>query len=157
MAVKSYRELIVWQKGMDLVEEVYRTTRTFPREEIYTLTSQMRRAAISIPCNIAEGQGRQTTKDFLHFLSIACGSSRKLETQCLIAQRLGYVTQEQIEEFLAHTEEVDRLNSGLCIALKRRLTRQLVCPLLTSHSSLLTPHFPLLTSHSSLPTPHYSM
>jgi four helix bundle protein len=121
MSVRSYRELIVWQKGMDLVEEIYRATRGFPREEIYTLTSQMRRAAISIPCNIAEGQGRATTKDFLHFLSITCGSTLELETQCLIAQRLGYVNQEEVEALLLRTEEVDRLNNGLCLSLKRKL------------------------------------
>ena len=73
MTVKDYRELIVWQKAMGLVELLYRRTRLFPKEELYGLTSQMRRAAVSIPSNIAEGQGRRTTRDFIHFLSIARG------------------------------------------------------------------------------------
>jgi four helix bundle protein len=74
MTVKDYRELIAWQKAMDLVEHVYSLTKLFPREELYGLTSQIRRAAVSIPSNIAEGQTRRTTKDFRHFLSISYGS-----------------------------------------------------------------------------------
>ncbi len=121
MAVQSYRDLIVWQKGMDLVEAAYRTTWSFPREEIYTLTSQMRRAAISIPCNIAEGQGRQTTKDFVHFVSIANGSLLELETQCLIARHLTYINQIQTDGLLLLTEEVGRLITGLDRSLQRKL------------------------------------
>jgi len=71
MALKDYRELIAWQKAVDLVEMVYRTTTDFPKTEVYALTSQIRRAAVSIPSNIAEGQGRRTARDFLHFLSVA--------------------------------------------------------------------------------------
>ena len=89
MKVKNYQELIVWQKAMDLVEDVYKSSRDFPREEIYALTSQIRRAAVSIPSNIAEGQGRRTTLDFLRHLSIAYGSLREVETQILIAGRRG--------------------------------------------------------------------
>ena len=74
MAVKSYRELIAWQKGMELVETVYRASVSFPREEIYGLTAQIRRSAVSIPSNIAEGQGRNSTREFRNFLSIAHGS-----------------------------------------------------------------------------------
>jgi len=81
MKVKNYRELIVWQKAMDLVEEVYKSSRDFPREEVYALTSQIRRAAVSIPSNIAEGQGRKSTSEFLHHLSIAHGSLREVETR----------------------------------------------------------------------------
>ena len=91
MKVKNYKELIVWQKAMDLVEEVYTASRSFPREEIYGLTSQLRRAAVSIPSNIAAGQGRRTTADFLRHLSIAYGSLREVETQILIATRLHYL------------------------------------------------------------------
>src|SRR5712691_5534753 len=87
MKVKNYQELIVWQKAMDLVEDVYKASRDFPREEVYALTSQIRRAAVSIPSNIAEGQGRRTTLDFLRHLSIAYGSLREVETQILIAGR----------------------------------------------------------------------
>ena len=89
--VKDYRDLIVWQKAMDLVEAIYRTTATFPREEIYGLTSQLRRAAVSIPSNIAEGNGRNTTRDYVHFLGMAYGSVKEVETQVLIAERLRYI------------------------------------------------------------------
>jgi four helix bundle protein len=85
MAVQSYRELIVWQKAMKLVQSIYSLTKDFPKEEVYALTSQIRRAAVSIPSNIAEGQGRDSTKEFLHHLSIAYGSLMEVETQILIA------------------------------------------------------------------------
>ncbi len=88
MKVKNYRELVVWQKAMTFVELVYRATRQFPREELYGLTNQLRRAAVSVPSNIAEGQGRFSTREFLSFLSIARGSLREAETQLMIAQRL---------------------------------------------------------------------
>ncbi|HKC66104.1 MAG TPA: four helix bundle protein, partial [Pyrinomonadaceae bacterium] len=88
--VRNYSELIVWQKAMDLVEGIYAATKQFPKEEIYGLTSQIRRAAVSIPSNIAEGQGRKSINEFLHHLSIAYGSLREVETQILIAERLLY-------------------------------------------------------------------
>ena len=87
----SYRDLIAWQKAMDLVTAIYRATAGFPRDEIYGLTSQLRRAAVSIPSNIAEGQGRQSTREFIHFLSIAYGSLNEAQTQILIAERLKYL------------------------------------------------------------------
>src|ERR1700682_299934 len=98
MKVKNYQELIAWQKAVGLVEAVYLASRTFPREEIYGLTSQIRRAAVSVPSNIAEGQGRRTTLDFLRHLSIAYGSLREVETQILIARRLKYIAQARLEE-----------------------------------------------------------
>jgi len=113
MEVKSYRDLIVWQKAMDLVELVYRQSRDFPREELYGLTNQLRRAAVSIPSNIAEGRARQTTKDFLHFLSITQGSLAEVETQVVIAQRLCYADTESTEKILRLTGEVGRLLHGL--------------------------------------------
>ena len=85
MKVKNYQDLIAWQRAMDLVELVYKASTRFPREELYALTSQVRRAAVSIPSTIAEGQGRRTTSDFLRHLSIAYGSLREVETQLLIA------------------------------------------------------------------------
>jgi four helix bundle protein len=121
MGVKSYRDLVVWQDGLNLVEVVYRTTAAFPREELYGLTSQMRRAASSIPCNIAEGQGRQTTKDFLHFLAIATGSLRELETQFFIAHRLGYLNEEKKCDCLGRTEQLARQLAALVNSLRRRL------------------------------------
>ncbi len=120
MPVKDYRELIVWQKAMDLVELVYRTTAKFPKEETYCLTSQMRRAAISVPSNIAEGQARSTTRDFLHFLVIAYGSLKEVETQVLIAERLGYIRDRQCGDLVRSTTEVARLISGLANALRKR-------------------------------------
>ena len=117
MKVKNYQELIVWQKAMDLVEDVYKSSRDFPREEIYALTSQIRRAAVSIPSNIAEGQGRRTTLDFLRHLSIAYGSLREVETQILIARRLRYVTQTRVDEVMDFAGEVGRLLNGLMNSL----------------------------------------
>ena len=120
MTVEGYRELIVWQKAMDLVEAVYRTTANFPKEQLYGLTSQIRRAAISVPSNIAEGQGRTTTRDFLYFLSIANGSLKEVETQTLIAERLGFLDNSKASTLIALTTEVGRLTSGLRNSLKRK-------------------------------------
>ena len=113
MKVKCYRDLIAWQKAMDFVTLVYRETLSFPREEVYGLTSQLRRSAVSIPCNIAEGQERTTTKDFVHFLSIAAGSLAEAETQLLIAQRLGYLDETKTNAVLTASSEVGRLINGL--------------------------------------------
>jgi four helix bundle protein len=119
MPVKHYQELIAWQKAMDLVEEVYKVSRRFPREEIYGLTSQLRRAAVSIPSNIAEGQGRRTTADFLRHLSISYGSLLELETQLLIATRLNYLAPEKCNEILKMAGEVGRILNGLMSSLVR--------------------------------------
>ena len=119
MKVKNYQELIAWQRAMDLVEEVYKASKSFPREEIYALTSQIRRAAVSIPSNIAEGQGRRTTADFLRHLSIAYGSLREVETQMLIAARLGYSGLERTETVMNRAGEVGRLLNGLMASLGR--------------------------------------
>jgi four helix bundle protein len=119
MKVKNYQELIVWQKAMDLVEEVYIASKSFPREEIYGLTSQLRRAAVSIPSNIAEGQGRRTTPDFLRHLSIAYGSLREVETQIMIATRLRYLAQGKCQDVMRITGEVGRLLNGLMASLAR--------------------------------------
>jgi four helix bundle protein len=119
MKVRHYQELIVWQKAIDLVEEVYKATHSFPRDEIYGLTSQIRRAAVSIPSNIAEGQGRRTTPDFLRHLSIAYGSLLELETQILIAIRLRYLTQAKCSEVMRLTAESGRLLNGLMSSLAK--------------------------------------
>lgn len=116
--VRNYRELIVWQKAMDLVELVYPATRQFPKEELYGLTSQVRRSAVSIPSNIAEGQARKSTAEFLNFLSIANGSRAEMETQILLAQRLKYVTNDTAQQILNLSEEVNRLLNGLMNSLK---------------------------------------
>jgi four helix bundle protein len=117
MKVKNYRELMAWQKAMDLVEDVYKVSKSFPREEIYGLTSQIRRAVVSIPSNIAEGQGRRTTADFLRHLSIAYGSLREVETQILITGRLRYLAQLRTEEVMQMAGEVGRLLNGLMVSL----------------------------------------
>jgi len=119
MKVKNYQELITWQKAMDLVEEVYKASKSFPREEVYALTSQIRRAAVSVPSNIAEGQGRRTTADFIRHLSIAYGSLREVETQILIAARLGYSERGGTETVMNRAGEVGRLLNGLMASLHR--------------------------------------
>ena len=113
MAVTHYQDLIAWQKAMDLVEAVYRITRQFPRDELYGLTNQVRRAAVSVPSNIAEGQGRGVGAEFAHQLRIANGSRQEVETQILIAQRLHYITSEEAGPVLGAAAEVGRLIAGL--------------------------------------------
>jgi four helix bundle protein len=95
--VRSYRELKVWQKGIELVRMVYGLTQPFPKSEMYGLASQMQRAAVSIPSNIAEGQGRQHTKEFRQFLYIALGSAAELDTQMVVSVDLGYITAEKAQ------------------------------------------------------------
>jgi four helix bundle protein len=113
VGVKSYKDLIVWQKAIDLVVAVYRQSKTFPNDETYGLRQQIRRAVVSIPSNIAEGQCRSSTGDFLRFLAIAYGSLGELETQVLIARRLEYFNHEQAEELFHQINEVGRLINGL--------------------------------------------
>jgi four helix bundle protein len=120
MPLKNYTELIAWQKAMDMVEEVYKTSGLFPKAESFGLTQQVRRAVVSIPSNIAEGQGRRSTAEFLHFLSVANGSLREVETQLLIAGRLRYVEGQQVERSMALAAEVGRLINGLANSLSRK-------------------------------------
>ena len=121
MKVRSYRDLIVWRKAMDLAEAVYQATKIFPREEMYSLTSQIRRAAVSVPSNIAEGQGRSSTKEFRNHLSIAYGSLQEVETQIILAQRLGYLDQEGVAVVLSLASEVGRLINALSSSLLKKL------------------------------------
>jgi four helix bundle protein len=120
MKVKCYRELIAWQKAMDLVQFVYRATTPFPSTEIFGLTNQMRWSAVSVPSNIAEGQGRGTTRDFIHFLAVARGSLQELETQIQIAERLQYLDSGAASGLMASCEEVSRILHGLRSSLERR-------------------------------------
>ena len=113
MPVKSYRDLIVWQKAMDFVEAVYRVTQKFPSEEKFSLTAQLRRAAVSVPSNIAEGQSRGGPRDFNKFLDISYGSLSETETQLIIASRLKYLTNNELIQLLANTAEIGRLLNGL--------------------------------------------
>jgi four helix bundle protein len=115
--VKSYRDLEVWQKGMDLVVQVYQESKAFPNEEIFSLTSQLRRAAVSIPANIAEGHGRTHIKEYLNFLSTAYGSLMELETHILISERLCYLSSEKVQSLLQQAAELGRMLNGLMKAL----------------------------------------
>ena len=118
MAIQSFRDLIAWQKAMEFAVEVYRNTGAFPKEEIFGLKQQLRRASVSVPCNIAEGHGRGTRKDYLNFLSIAFGSLNEAQTQIMLAERLGYVSPERSSVLLALAGEVARLLNGLRNALR---------------------------------------
>jgi four helix bundle protein len=113
MAVKSYQELTVWQKGMDLVVAIYEVTKQFPQSEAFGLTNQVRRAAVSIPSNIAEGQGRRAPQDFMRFLNIAYGSLQEVETQLMLAQRLSYIDKTTEMQILNQCADVARLLNGL--------------------------------------------
>ena len=119
--VKYYRDLKVWQRGMDLTVLCYQVTESFPKKELYGLTSQIQRAAVSIPSNIAEGQQRQHTKDFVRFLSIAQGSLGELETQLELADRLDYLDSEKRIEVFIKTDELGRMLGGLIRSLKKKL------------------------------------
>ncbi len=114
----SYRDLRVWQEAMKLAEEVYAATTTFPSSELYGLTSQMRRAAVSVPSNIAEGKGHYSDPEFLRFLYHARGSLLELETQILLAQRLQYLKATQGKALLSQTEAVGRSLTGLINACR---------------------------------------
>jgi four helix bundle protein len=117
MAVQSFRDLIAWQKAMDLVVLVYRATEGFPSREMFGIVNQMRRAAVSVPSNIAEGQGRLGSKEFCRFLGIARGSVQELQTQVLIARRLEFLTEEQSAELIGLATEVARIVNGLLSSL----------------------------------------
>ena len=111
--VKSYKELLIWQKGIKIVILVYKLTRGFPKEEIYALTSQVKRASVSIPSNIAEGFGRQTDKSFNYFLNITRGSLNEIETQLIIAKELEFISDENLlnEIFYLIEEESKMINA----------------------------------------------
>ena len=126
MKVQHYRELIVWQKAMQLVKEIYVLTKKLPKEETYGLSSQMQRAAVSIPSNIAEGQARAGTKEFVQFLKIASGSKAELQTQLLICVDVGYLPDSDINTAMNLSEEIGKMLSSLL----QKLT--------TDHSPLIT-------------------
>jgi four helix bundle protein len=114
----TYRDLKVWQTAMDMIQDIYRLTAAFPREETYGLTNQLARAGVSVASNIAEGKGRSSDKELLHFLSNAKGSLFEVETQVTIADGLGYLTHSQGEHLLSQTAEVGRLLNGLMKAFR---------------------------------------
>lgn len=118
--MESYRELEVWKKAINLVVEIYNATKTFPKEEVYVLSSQIHKASISISANIAEGWGRGTKKEYLQFLKISRGSLMELETHLILSQKLKYTTQEHAENLLNKTQEIGKMLNGLINSLERK-------------------------------------
>jgi four helix bundle protein len=121
MTVKSYKDLEVWQKAMDLVVECYRATKEFPKSEVYGLASQLRRAAVSIPANIAEGHARKSSREFVQHLSIAYSSLAELETHVQIAQRLDYISADKTSSLLETTAEIGRMLNRLRQSIEKRI------------------------------------
>jgi four helix bundle protein len=119
-AIRSYQDLEVWQKAMELVEDCYRLTSGFPKEEVYGLSSQLQRSAVSVAANIAEGRERGSTREFLRHLSIAGGSLAELETHILIGQRLDYINEASGNELMDKTARIGRMLNGLRRSLQQR-------------------------------------
>lgn len=111
--IRSYRDLDVWRKSIELVKKIYITTQDFPKNEIYSLVNQMRRSAVSIPSNIAEGKTRQYKNEYIQFLYVALGSCAELETQVIISKELGYITGEISNELLENLDHVCRMTRNL--------------------------------------------
>jgi four helix bundle protein len=120
MTINNFRELRVWQAGMELVEEIYRLTQSFPQQEIYGLVSQMRRSAVSIPSNIAEGHTRESSKEYLYHLSVAQASLAELQTQIEIASRLEYIGQQQAAQAIDQSASLSRQLYALRNSLLKR-------------------------------------
>jgi four helix bundle protein len=118
--IKSYRDLRVWQDAMSLAEACYRLTRSFPREEMFGLTSQIRRSAASVPANIAEGHGRENTRTFVQYLRISQGSLKELETHCLLAERVGIATRANVEPLLDQCQGLGKMLRALIRSLQQR-------------------------------------
>jgi len=118
--LKTHYDLDVWNKSIVLVSKIYKTTVKFPKEEIYGLTSQIKRASISIPSNIAEGASRQTNKEFIQFLYIALGFASEVETQLIIANNLGFITQDELSLLLNELIKIKKMLNGLIKHLKDR-------------------------------------
>ena len=116
--MNNYKELIVWQKSIELVIQIYKATKSFPKEEVYGLSSQMQRAVVSIPSNIAEGHERNSSKEFVQFLYISRGSLAELETQVIIAEKLGYINQEEKNCILNDCYKIGKMINGLLKSIK---------------------------------------
>ncbi len=137
---QSYKDLVVWQKAIDLTVAVYQLTKQFPKEELFGLVSQMRRASVSIASNIAEGEGRKSKKEFAHFLGISLGSKAELETQLLLCERVGLASSSTVSEI---RDSLDEIGKMLAI-LKMRQDSRIAIKILTTN------HQPLTTKISSL-------
>jgi four helix bundle protein len=123
MIMRPHEKLDVWRKAIDFVEEVYRATETFPKEEKFGLTAQVRRAAVSVPANIAEGAARRSDKEFAYFLSVAEGSASEVETELLIAYRLGYVAEATFLALKARQDNLGRMLIGLARHVRNKTTK----------------------------------
>lgn len=122
MNIFNYKELDVWKKSFKLTLEIYKITEPYPKYELYGLTSQIRRAAVSIPSNIAEGHSRSGTKEFIHYISMAYGSLSELETQILLSKELGYIEENNMKFILNNISEIGRMLNGLRNSLKVKIT-----------------------------------
>jgi four helix bundle protein len=141
MTVRSYRDLNVWRLAMDLAEHSYHVTKAFPRDELFGMTSQIRRAAASVPANIAEGQGRHHTKEFLYSLNVARGSLMELETHLMLSQRVGLLTNQQLDALLGESETVKSVTIWLTECAQETAV---------AHATQHTPHV-TTSSRESLP------
>lgn len=119
--MRPHEKLDVWKKAIEFVVAVYKATENFPGDERFGLTSQLRRAAVSIPANIAEGAGRKSSKEFAHFLSTSQGSASEVDTELLIAKRLGYLENSKYVELCGSLDEIGRMLTGLCQYLQRKI------------------------------------
>lgn len=116
--MSHFRKILVWQKSMSLVTKIYKATRTFPKEEMFGLTSQIRRSSVSIPSNIAEGSGRESNKDFLRFLYISLGSIFEMQTQLEIAKNIIYINEEEFNLLYEDSREIERMLASLIKKIK---------------------------------------
>ena len=123
-AIKSYKDLIVWQKGIELVKEIFKLTKLFPKEETYGIVSQMRRAAVSIPSNIAEGSGRRSSNEWKQFYSIAYGSTLELETQLIISRDIGLAPSEAFSTNFKLIEEISKIIRTILHNLKNNYSKE---------------------------------
>ncbi len=119
--IESYRDLTVWQKAMDLAEKIFSLTAKFPREQNYVLSTQMQRAATSVPSNVAEGHARSSTKEYLYHVSVALGSIAELETQLMLCRRVNLLSEIELENTLVLADEVGKMLRGIQRGLKEKL------------------------------------
>jgi len=116
--IKTFRDLIVWQKSIQFVSDIYYITRSFPKEELFSLVNQIRRAAVSIPSNIAEGFGRHSRKDYLRFLQIAIASTFEIQTQIEISKNLKFISEDVYKNIFESSREIERMLSSLILKLR---------------------------------------
>jgi four helix bundle protein len=122
LPIRTYRDLLVWQRAIELVKDCYGLSEAFPSREIYGLSQQLRRAAVSIPSNIAEGNGRESIKEYIYFLNISRGSLNEVETQIIIAQQLGFIRSNELDLVLQKADEISRMLNSLIRSLKKHST-----------------------------------